>query len=75
MYRTTDGKTATAYLLGGKGEQQLINKGWRISLPTSCNETEQELYDRLIASGYKKVKIWKVATAVRRYHQIIAMVK
>ena len=75
MYRTVTGKIVDTHLLGNKGFQDLIDKGWYCKITKSANETEQDLYDRMINIGYKKVRIWKKATKIAGYHDIIAMVK
>ena len=76
MYKNSKGKMIEARLLGGKGQEDLIAKGYHIIL-AKFRESEQELYDRLTTSGYnyKSVRIWKCSTAVRGIHDIFAMVK
>lgn len=73
MYKTYEGKMVNVYLLGDKGETELLEKGWRIAL-ANFRETEQELYDRLIKT-YRCVRVWRRATRIRGYHDIFAMVK
>lgn len=75
MYKTSNGKMVESRLLGLKGENELIAKGWRVVIAKDSRETEQELYDRLINVGYKKVRIWRSATMIRGLHDIFAMVK
>lgn len=76
MYKNSKGKVIEARLLGGKGQEDLIAQGYHIIL-AKFRESEQELYDRLITSGYnyKSIRIWKCSTAVRGIHDIFAMVK
>ena len=74
MYKTSAGKMVIAHLLGTKGFDELEAKGWNLRI-SGFNEAEQQLYDRMISKGYTKVRIWHVTTAVRGYHDIIAMVK
>ena len=75
MYKTTAGKTVNAYLLGLKGEKELLAKGWNVIIAKNFHENEQELYDRCIKMGYSKVRIWHSATMIRGLHDIFAMVK
>lgn len=74
MYKTYEGKKVNTYLLGRKGEQELLAKGWRVVIAKDIHETEQELYDRLIKT-HRCVRIWRGATMVRGLHDIFAMVK
>ena len=74
MYKTSTGKMVNSYLLGLKGEKELLAKGWNIVIAKDNHETEQELYDRCI-KYYGKVRIWRSATTVRGLHDIFAMVK
>lgn len=74
MYKNSTGKMVESRLLGSKGYAELIAKDWKTHI--SCfNETEQQLHDRMISKGYTKVKIWRITTSVRGYHDIIALVK
>lgn len=58
----------------GKRQNEMIKNGW--SLKTSkFNETAEELYNRMIESGYTKVKVYYGTTAIRGYHNYFAMVK
>lgn len=75
MYKNSKGKMVNSYLLGIKGEKELIAKGWHVVIAKNIYETEQELHDRLVNAGYKKVRIWRRATMVRGLHDIFAMVK
>ena len=75
MYKTSAGKMVNSYLLGLKGEKELLTKGWDVVIVKNIHETEQELYDRCVKMGYKKVRIWQSATMIRGLHDIFAMVK
>ena len=76
MYKNSKGKMIEARLLGRKGQEDLTAKGYRIIL-ANFHESEQELYDRLTASGYnyKSIRIWKSSTAIRGIYDIFAMVR
>ena len=75
MYKNSAGKMVETHLLGNKGFDELETKGWKVVITKNYKETRQELHDRCVKMGYSKVRIWEVATAVRGYHDIIAMVK
>lgn len=75
MYKNSTGKMVGTYLLSGNYMEELISKGWKVIITKGYKETRQELHDRCIKMGYSKVRVWEVATAIRGYHDIVAMVK
>lgn len=68
-YRALERK---AYVLGGKGQDRMIDNGWHI-VCISPFDSDTKTAERL--SGYDKVKVYKATTAVRGYHHTFAMVK
>lgn len=61
---------------GKDAQERMIKNGWRIELQAYANENEQDMYDRLEATGkYKDIKIYYSTTRIRGYHSFFAMVK
>lgn len=75
MYKNSDGKMCNTYLLGDGQYDKLEAKGWKTVISKGFGETEQQLYDRCIRMGYSKVRVWRRATRIRGYHDIMALVK
>lgn len=59
---------------GRKRQEEMIKNGWTLKI-SKFNEVPEELYNRMIESGYSKVKVYYEATAIRGYHYYFAMVK
>lgn len=59
---------------GGKQQERMIQNGWTLKL-AEFRETPEELYNRLIASGYKQIKVYWEGTRVRGIHSYFAFVK
>jgi hypothetical protein len=53
---------------GGKQQERMIQNGWTLKL-AEFRETPEELYNRLIASGYKQVKVYWEGTRIRGIHR------
>jgi hypothetical protein len=58
---------------GGKQQERMIKNGWRMIL-AEFRETPEELYERLVARGYK-VKVYWDSTRIRGIHDYFAFVK
>ena len=72
-------------ILGKEGQERMLRNGWDLKLtqwilkrPTDRykgEETDDEFIERLLKSGYKKIKLYYVTTCVRGSYDTIAMVK
>jgi len=72
-------------ILGKEGQSRMIRNGWDLKLkqwileqPTDrykSEETDEEFIERLIKSGYKKIKLYYTTTYIRGSYKTIAMVK
>lgn len=72
-------------ILGREGQSRMIRNGWELKLtqyvlkqPTSkykSEETDEEFIERLLKSGYKKIKLYYSTTYIRGSYNTIAMVK
>lgn len=60
---------------GNEQQTRMIKNGWTTMLRNSYSETPEELYDRLINSGYKQVKVYWCGTMIRGIHSYFAFVK
>ena len=60
---------------GGKEQEKMLSRGWRIIVTESCHEMPEDLFNRCEAMGYKKVKVYYDTTRVRGLHSYFAMVK
>lgn len=68
-------KMNNARYCGGKEQERMLANGWRIIVTDSCRETPEDLFNRCVSMGYKKVKVYYEATRVRGLHSYFAMVK
>ena len=59
---------------GGKEQEKMMARGWKIRTAKDPRETPREIFDRLIQS-YDRVKIYYDTTRVRGLHSYFAMVK
>ena len=59
---------------GGKQQERMIKNGWFL-VCAEFGETPEELYNRLVASGYKQVKVYWEGTRIRGIHSYFAFVK
>lgn len=59
---------------GGKEQEAMMARGWKIRIAEDPRETPREIFDRLIQS-YDRVKIYYDTTRVRGLHSYFAMVK
>lgn len=59
---------------GGKEQEKMIARGWKLKIAEDPRETPREIFDRLIQS-YDRVKIYYDTTRVRGLHSYFAMVK
>ena len=59
---------------GGKEQEKMIDRGWKLKIAEDPRETPREIFDRLIQS-YDRVKIYYDTTRVRGLHSYFAMVK
>lgn len=71
-YTTKDGKKKNTYVLGGKRQREMCERGWRICLADSYHETRQQMYDRL-SKYYSDVRIYEETTRIAGYHTLFAM--
>ena len=62
---------------GGKAfQEKMMANGWRLKTQESCNESAQELYDRLAATGlYNDIKVYWSATQIKGLHKYFAFVR
>jgi hypothetical protein len=60
---------------GKEAQTRMIKNGWFLMLPESYTETPEELYDRLINSGYTQVKVYWCGTRIKGIHDYFAFVK
>lgn len=60
---------------GREAQERMIKNGWRLILTESYRETPEELYNRLVAQGYKQVKVYWEGTRIRGIHNYFAFVK
>ena len=60
---------------GGAQQERMIANGWRIEVAENCRETPEEILERLLKSGYSKVKVYYDSTRIRGVHDYFAMVK
>lgn len=72
-----NGKRVNVNNGGGKAFQaRMESNGWTLKLRDNCNETAQELYDRLEATGkYSDIKVYYTGTQIRGLHNYFAFVK
>lgn len=57
-------------------QDRMIANGWVMKLGTSCDESAQELYDRLNSTGYyKDIKVYYTTTQIRGIYSYFAFVK
>lgn len=61
--------------LGKKGQERMLNNGWRIIVTDNCSETPEQLKERCENLGYNEVKIYWCGTQIKGIHTIFAMVK
>lgn len=59
---------------GGKQQDRMIKNGWSLRI-ANFNECPEELYNRLVADGYKQVKVYWEGTRIRGIHNYFAFVK
>lgn len=69
-----NGKTINCWNCAGGKQEEMLEHGWRMIL-AEFRESPAELYDRLIAEGYSKVRVCWVGTMVRGIHDYFAFVK
>ena len=60
---------------GNEAQERMIKNGWKLMLTENYLETPEELYTRLIAKGYKQVKVYWQGTRIRGIHDYFAFVK
>lgn len=59
---------------GGKQQDRMVKNGWRL-IVADFRESPDELYKRLVASGWKQVKVYWCGTQIRGLHDYFAFVK
>ena len=59
---------------GGKEQEEMEARGWRVMIKDRMDETAEEMFERL-SKSYSKVKIYWDTTRVRGLHDYFAMVK
>src|SRR5690606_27887310 len=75
IIKTSKGAKGYYTILGKEGQSRMLRNGWELKLkqwilkrPTDrykSEETDEEFIERLIKSGYKKIKLYYVTTYVR----------
>lgn len=60
---------------GREAQKRMVRNGWTLILPKNYNETPEEIYERLIATGYNEVKVYWEGTQIRGIHSYFAFVK
>ena len=59
---------------GGKQQEKMVKNGWSLRV-AEYRETPEELYNRLVKTGYKQVKVYWTSTRIRGIHSYFAFVK
>jgi hypothetical protein len=69
-----NGKTIKVNHCGGEQQERMCKNGWFL-ICAEFRESPEELYDRLIARGYSKVKVYWEGTRIRGIHSYFAFAK
>jgi len=85
IIKTSKGAKGYYTILGKEGQSRMIRNGWDLKStqyvlkqPTDRykgEETDEEFIERLLKSGYKKIKLYYTTTYIRGSYKTFAMVK
>ena len=73
-YKDRDGVIRNVHHLGKDGQERMARNGWRLRVADKCNESAQEMYDRLSAH-YSDVRIYWTGTMIPGIHSRYAECK